>query len=779
MGERTMNETTPPLLPFWKECLRVLYWVFFKPLTLRRYVNSLEPDLPKNYSLWQARRKLCSNRKLQGLLWATLFDTLILPWILALLIVPVEARITGSPIDWTRVAVGVAFGVVIGVVLGVMFGVVADMAFGVVWGVAWDIGFAVVFGVAVGVTSGVGRGVAFDVAIGTAFGIAFGITIGVAIGVAIGVELNMVFGVVLGVVIGVAFGWAAGVASIIYCLRIFLYLPELLWIWLLRLIVRFQPALSVRLLRFLPPHFDEVIWFPLFGLIGLLRQASHLDMRAALDEVFFLINSLTQRGQARFALADMIAYAFEDVTNIEALALFSQEGNWLPDDLKQVRPDAAEILPGLFAISRELGLAIQSGSPLSQRLALRETMDQLDGLQKKLNHLGREGKERWGPVLAKWYKVMQSGLEQAAHFSQSTGGVENPYQAGTPLPLSRRNLFKGRQELAADIANALRERGRPTLILHGPRRMGKTSFLLQLPALLPGRTVPAFISLQDPAATSSDSSFLYAIAHAITRDAQPQRLILPAPERERFESRPFEALDEWLARAAKALQDFNLLLTFDEFEQAGAAFESGQLSRNVLNELRTLIEHQQKMALLFAGVQTLDELGPGWSSYFINARTLTMGYLQRAEAEELIRNPDPQVPFELSYDDDVVERILEETLGHPYLVQLVCSCLVECANRHDTRLADEELIEEAEELAFERGANYFNNVWLEMAGEDGQSLLRQVAAVHILLKLDPQDAAQRKALSRMLRLKVLHRSESGYTVEVPLVARWVNEYAPD
>ena len=291
--------------------------------------------------------------------------------------------------------------------------------------------------------------------------------------------------------------------------------------------------------------------------------------------------------------------------------------------------------------------------------------------------------------------------------------------------------------------------------------------------------MPAFISLQDPAATSSDSSFLYAIAHAITRDAQPQRLILPAPERERFESRPFEALDEWLVRAWKALQDFNLLLTFDEFEQAGAALQSGQLSRNVLNQLRTLIEHQQKMALLFAGVQTLDELGPDYSSYFINARTLTMGYLQPAEAEELIRSPDPQVSFDLTYDDVAVEHILTETLGHPYLVQLVCSCLVESANRHQILHADEALVEEAEELAFERGTNYFNNVWLEMAGEDGQSLLRQIAAAHGPLKLDPQDAVQRKALSRMLRLKVLNKTEDGYSVEVPLIARWVNEYATD
>ena len=33
---RPVRSSSRPQLPFWKECLRLLYWVFFKPLTLRR-----------------------------------------------------------------------------------------------------------------------------------------------------------------------------------------------------------------------------------------------------------------------------------------------------------------------------------------------------------------------------------------------------------------------------------------------------------------------------------------------------------------------------------------------------------------------------------------------------------------------------------------------------------------------------------------------------------------------------------------------------------------------
>jgi len=48
---------TAQSLTFWKDALRLLYWVFFKPFALQDYINSLEPDLPKGYSLWQARKR--------------------------------------------------------------------------------------------------------------------------------------------------------------------------------------------------------------------------------------------------------------------------------------------------------------------------------------------------------------------------------------------------------------------------------------------------------------------------------------------------------------------------------------------------------------------------------------------------------------------------------------------------------------------------------------------------------------------------------------------------
>jgi hypothetical protein len=42
-----------PPLTFPHDLLRLLYWVFFKPLTLRRYAQQLHAELDEGLSIWE------------------------------------------------------------------------------------------------------------------------------------------------------------------------------------------------------------------------------------------------------------------------------------------------------------------------------------------------------------------------------------------------------------------------------------------------------------------------------------------------------------------------------------------------------------------------------------------------------------------------------------------------------------------------------------------------------------------------------------------------------
>ncbi|MEE4359580.1 MAG: hypothetical protein V2I97_24110 [Desulfococcaceae bacterium] len=201
----------------------------------------------------------------------------------------------------------------------------------------------------------------------------------------------------------------------------------------------------------------------------------------------------------------------------------------------------------------------------SKRLTLRNTIEQIGTLHTRVKFLGKLATERWQPVIEKWHRVISEELLTLSDSDNHTQLSENPYQTGNPLQRIRSSLFKGRTALRDSIAKALLEKHRPTIALHGSRRMGKTSFLLQLPALLPGNTIPIFADLQRPAVVQDTASFLYSLARAVSSDARPYRIIISPPERQFFEKSLFSAFEDWLEKEAlPKLQNFNILLTFSE-----------------------------------------------------------------------------------------------------------------------------------------------------------------------------------------------------------------------
>ncbi len=536
-----------------------------------------------------------------------------------------------------------------------------------------------------------------------------------------------------------------------------------------------DPDQTLARLKRTPVYWDDLVFYPLPALDQLLLKALLLDRQQGLEAVDFISHSFRQGWAANQA---RLAFAVETLTNCTSPQMIAEAPNeleWLADEVLQtLQHHTVEMIPRLLGIAGGVQTTLNADNLYSQRLGYREVLDGLDTLQGRLPSLGEQAVEWWQPVISQWQRVLLDELDDILAMTPQSTTVANPYQPGNPLPLNRKNLFKGRQELRDAVVNALLERHRPTLVLHGPRRMGKTSFLLQLPALLPGNTVPVFLDLQRPTTTQSTAAFLYSIARAIAQHARPYRLLLDPPQRNEFEVSPFEAFATWLEDIAlPALQDFNVLLTFDEFEKLGEAVQAERLDTRIFDELRYLIQHQTQLALLFAGVQTLDELGPAWSSYFINVKPLTIDYLEAEQAEAVIRQPDTTVDFALQYEDHVVEQVIQQTQGHPYLLQLLCSSIVDEANAQKQVHVNTTTFEAALPRALEQGEPYFRNVWDEMAGETGQPLLYQIAT-----STHPVSLPESSDLTRLLRRRVIRREDEGYLVEIPLVQRWIVERAP-
>ena len=99
--------------------------------------------------------------------------------------------------------------------------------------------------------------------------------------------------------------------------------------------------------------------------------------------------------------------------------------------------------------------------------------------------------------------------------------------------------------------------------------------------------------------------------------------------------------------------------------------------------------------LLFAGVHTLEALGPNPASYFITANPIEMSYLEPQDAQELILNPDPSAGVMPSYPEAVVAEILRWTHCQPYLIQAICSEIITQANQAKVQEITPEILEDA------------------------------------------------------------------------------------
>src|SRR5262245_2163869 len=179
---------------FLRECLRLLYWVFFKPTALRAHINQIAPGYEER--LLKAERgmlrgatvnlrELRENPKLRIFVLKALFVILCAP---AVLYLSIGLAITtfGGDFNWQNSWDALAFGVALGVAPGVAFGVVVSVAvgvaFGVALGVAGGVAFSVADGIARGVAVGFAGGVARRLAVGGARGVARGVVLRVALG---------------------------------------------------------------------------------------------------------------------------------------------------------------------------------------------------------------------------------------------------------------------------------------------------------------------------------------------------------------------------------------------------------------------------------------------------------------------------------------------------------------------------------------------------------------------------------------------------------------------
>ena len=287
----------------------------------------------------------------------------------------------------------------------------------------------------------------------------------------------------------------------------------------------------------------------------------------------------------------------------------------------------------------------------------------------------------------------------------------NPYIAGAPVTESR--MFFGREDIFNWIErNLIGQYVDHILVLHGQRRIGKTSILKQLSNRLPERYIPVFFDLQGRTHTTLDR-FLWWLAREIARVLKQKRgIVIPTINKDAFAQDPEYLESHFLPSVQSHLTEHVLLLTFDEFDTLEEPDAKKSLATPLIEYLKRLMGGEGLSFIYSIGSsgRKLENMQAAYTEFFKAALYKKVSFLDRRDTQRLITLP---VEGQLEFRKEAIDRIFYVTSGHPYFTQLTCHELFSLSQKTDLRRIQRTHVDAILDDVIERGTVNLKFAWDE------------------------------------------------------------------
>lgn len=382
------------------------------------------------------------------------------------------------------------------------------------------------------------------------------------------------------------------------------------------------------------------------------------------------------------------------------------------------------------------------------------------------NHFYFEAVDLWQQAAERELQDLKTQLENIE------GIARNVYRGGEVLnPQYDAQVFMGREDVKKELqVKILSAQQMPLFFIQGQRRVGKTSLLRFLPAIVRSDrfrfvyyNLEALMSIREwfqDIKANFDSAF----------DA-------PAEEEQDFQIPEEITPDQWLSiwkqladymKAKAEKQNRKIVLAFDEYEKLQQYFEAyPKEAADLLGAMRSFSQHQNQVVFLFVGTAFFSELeNPTWSNYFTQVVRIKVNYLSREDTLKLIQ------VVELNYSEEFLEEIWQLTQGHPALLQKICYKLVSIANlqrRNTLTMTDLDTV--LEEEIFQPANGVIEVFWKQFCSYPPQ--MKET----VLQIREGKTPAHRPSLQRLLDHDFIRKNENGtYRLRVPLFDQWLERY---
>ncbi len=651
-------------------------WSIFEPILLEKYSGSLT-------------RRESKREFLKSYRWVVLFSIslyLITNFITAALDLPVLFKTIFSPeivkkwpvysglffkflfllkLTLGYLAIGLVFGLVFGLVVGIIRGLSFGLAVGLALGLAFGLAIWLVRGLAIGLAIGLSLGLSFGLAGGLSFGLAVWLAVGLTGGLAIGLAVGLAIGLTGVLAGGKEAGFKTGVGMMLgWYIGYFRIFPVYIY--------HFFKSLFCNRLNRNPYWKDGVIWLPIPGLNSkLIRQIIKNPDEASRFIDFLIEYRPLQKNLAMHQIHAASAARWRlhplDADILKQIPLISKDKpKFQPSD---------QWFQKLVSLREEL-VASQQQSSIGLKL---EYFERFKAKLEEFREITlRQESSRWNhyylDTLNEWIHHAGDELHNLQLLAQSTEPItHNRYRAGDALdPQFDQLVFMGRDDLKDTLQQKILSSPQmPLFLVHGQRRVGKTSLLKFLPLILGPRFKVVYLDLQN----------LNNVHHWFTQlqitfhQSLELPISEPLPETGHTWPETWKILQSQLEKAASE-KDYKIILAFDEYEKLHRLMQSNPgEAAGLLDAMRSFSQHQNKIVFLFVGATFFSELDqPRWSDYFVQAILMEVDYLTAPQTRRLIE------VAELDYPDDVIDSIYDITQGHPTLVQRICLEMVNVAN---------------------------------------------------------------------------------------------------
>ena len=517
----------------------------------------------------------------------------------------------------------------------------------------------------------------------------------------------------------------------------------------------------------------------------MLLIAAEQNLDETLSEIHYILRDRPQQRKA--AQTTTYELALRDLQQRVGLRDISgahqQLSLLLPQEVRGLNADAERVFRQLEDASREAASYISQTNKQDRQAALERMTDDLKQTQTHSAFNNPSLDTHLASVVNQWKMLANQGKDTLESVSGNLY-IENPYAPGNPLEL-RDSLFVGRDDIIQKLGQALQKKYRPTFLLTGERRMGKSSIIKQLPVLLGPRYLPVFYDLQAPGILASTAAFFSAIADGIEKQFQERGLLLQRLERSQLDEAQqrddlavYALFEQWLREVEQILaqSDRLVILAFDEFEKLEDAEIRGSINLKLLFDLfRSIIQNSSRLAILFSGAKMVGDMGRSWAGYFVNVERIKVSFLREKDAYGLIVNPVPNV-----FNEEVTQEILRVTHAHPFLIQAVCKQIIEDLNYASRDVATIEDVTHAIREVFESWTGYFWDLWDRCDADQRSCLLIlhahndvELDSIVQLGELNSQNAF--RALEKLQMRDIVSFNQPTYSITVPIFAQWIEQ----